>query len=270
MCLCHSHINFIKSVLCPSAYIDMDSNTVYLAMSTKISIILAISTFASCDKICENEDGDLFWIDNPVVNYTVTDPENSPMGKFIQKLEVDDHNYTLLIRNDLLSVKYNTTNKNARAYYKVNFKSTDEIEFSKEIMEQLSRLYGYKDFDLQRTLGYQKRKVKIINLKNTTCYHYRCNATVNNVNCNLTPNTTGCAKHDPISANPSYFVPANGENVYFLGQCVMQLANVRGNMFNIWLGTAFRKDLPIIKVLESSVKLDWKINANTFPKGKKT
>ena len=268
--MCHSHINFTKSVFCSSAYLDMDSNAVYLTMNTKISVILAISSFSSCDKICENEYGDLFWIDNPVVKYAVTDPEHSPRGKFSQTLEVDDHDYTLLIRNDLLSVDYHTENKNARAYYKEGFKSTDQIEFSKEIMEQLSRLYGYKDFFLTRTFGYQKRKAKIIKQTNTTCYHYRCNATVNNINCNMTPNTQLCKREVASRPNPSNWHSANGKNIFFRGQCVIQMPKVKGNMFNMWLGSAFREGLPIIKVLKSSVQLDWKINATTFPEGKKT
>ena len=259
-------INYVistqKSLLCPSAlYLDMDSHTVHLKMKSKISLVIALCTFASCDEVCENEAGDLFWIDNPVINYHIT--AESPTGHFNQRLLVDDHNYTL-------QIKVPPSNSEYRTYYKEGFKSNDKIEVDQKKMLQLIGLYGFKDFDLFRTFGYQPRyKLHVTSSnENETCYYYKCDKAVNNVNCNLTSSTPSCVLKWGITKYPNNFKPDNGLNWVFLGQCQIKMTTVRGNIFHIWLGLAFRQKRPIITVLKNAVELDWKMNATEFPKGK--
>lgn len=247
----------------------MNSNALQLTMNTKLSLILiALSTFVSCDKFCENGDGDLFWIKDPVVKYTVTDPEVSPMGTFKQKLWVDDHNYTLQIK---VPVKWGKND--IRIYYKEGFKSGDEINVDKTQMLDLIRIYGFKDLDLLRVFGYQKRKTKLGKNKkeNISCYHYECDdAALTIVNCNLTANTPSCKNGAPITPNPNTFIPVDKKNIVFLDQCQIKMTRVRGNIFDKWLVSAFGKKLPKITVLEDAVKLDWKTDATKFPEGKIT
>ena len=239
------------------------SNTVQLTMKTKISLILAFSTLVSCDEVCENGEGDLFWIDNPVISYTITDAEVSPIGSFEQELLVDDHNYTLQIKVPPPSSPY-------RAYYKEGFKSNDKIEINPKMMLQLIGLYAFKDFDLLRTFGYQPRKAYVGSNDDDTCYYYKCDASVNNVNCNLTSSTPSCELKWGISRYPNDFKRQDGRNWLFLGQCQMKMTTVKGNIFQIWLGLAFSKRRPIITVLKNAIELDWKMNATLFPKGNST
>ena len=244
----------------------MDSIALQSTMNTKILLILAYyvwPTFISCDEFCENRDGDLFWINNPVINYTVTDPEVSPIGTFKQNLLVDDHNYTLQIR----APPKGLGKDDFRIYYKEGFKSGDEVNIDEKLMLELIKKYGFRDLDLLRILGYQARTKKSPENPFASCYHYECDASVTNADCSLTANTPSCDHRTAIANNPSYWASNDGKNIYFFGQCAMKLTPVTGNIFDIWLGSAFRNGLPIITVLEDAVKLDWKTDATKFPEG---
>ena len=240
----------------------MDSSAVQLtAMNIKISLILALSTFVSCDEFCENGDGDFFWINNPVINYTITDPEVSPMGTFKQKLWVDNHNYSLQLRVPATG----RGEDEFRIYYKEGIQSGEELEIEPTKMLNLVKKYGYKEFNFQRVLGYQRRTKRSPDNPDVSCFHYRCASTVTNKNCNLTANTPSCEVITLV--NPSNFTPADGRNIFFFDQCAMKLTPVTGNIFHIWINSAFSKGLPTITVLAKSVKLDWGEAASKFPEG---
>ena len=126
-----------------------------MSMKTKISfIILILSTFASCDEICENEEGDLIWINNPEVNYSVDidDPSISSVGRWNEHLEVDDHEYTYQI-----SVPYENGDPKIILFYKKSFKNGDQIDWNTALSSDLIGKYGFKDLDFKRILGYQER-----------------------------------------------------------------------------------------------------------------
>ena len=82
----------------------------------------------------------------------------------------------------------------------------------------------------------------------------------------MTTNTPSCEEGIPISRDPNNFIPADGRNVFFLNQCQIKMPPVSGNIFHIWISSAFRKGLPKITVQEDSVKLDWGEAASKFPK----
>ena len=42
---------------------------------------------------------------------------------------------------------------------------------------------------------------------------------------------------------------------------------VKGNVFSIWLSSAWKYNLPDIKVLENTVEFDWGEAATKFPEG---
>ena len=60
-----------------------------------IFIIIFSLAIINCDKICENENGDLIYLRLPVLNYIVKEPRDSPVGELKQSLDVDNNNYTL-------------------------------------------------------------------------------------------------------------------------------------------------------------------------------
>lgn len=247
--------------LCPSEELDMDSIAVRLTMNTKTSLILALITFATFDEVCENGDGDLFYIVRPYVNYVVSDPKSSMLGSYVDHLKVDDHEYTLQI-----STPYKNGQEKIFLFYKKGYRNRDKIELNETRMLNLSREYGFKDLDFKREFGYQGRKNPDPVNPDRSCYHYECNATVNTENCNL--NTSSCTLTSARTLQPDKFIgEKDGIRSRFYGQCQMSMTSVTGNIFNIWLGSAFSNGLPIITVLVNSVKLDWGEAASKFPEG---
>lgn len=228
-----------------------------------ILILALVANFIFCDEICENADGDLFWIRNPVTYYNVPNPRSSPVGNWEQRLEVDDHKYTVQV-----SVPYKSGEIKNILYYKEGFKSEDKIELTQTVLLEIIGKYGFKDLDFRTSFGYQERTKKSPYNPTVSCYHYECDATVTNVNCNLTRDTRSCIATTASTSTPSYFIPVDGIKSIFYGQCQMEMSPVTGNIFNSWIGSAFSKGLPDIMVFEDSAILDWGEAAYKFPEGK--
>ena len=216
-------------------------------MRTALVLALFVN-FIFGDEICENTDGDLFFISNPI-------------GSFMQHLKVDDHEYTVQI-----TTPRGFGEESINLYFKERFKSKDKIEINQQqFLLDLVGKYGFKDVELQRNIGFQKRIKGSPEDPEASCYYYQCDASVANVDCNLTPNTESCKLDYAKNANNITF--EDGTKARFYGQCVMHLTSVTINLFDIWLQSALREGLPDITVLENYVTLDWGEAAPMFPEG---
>ena len=142
----------------------------------RTALVLALFVhFIFGDEICENTDGDLFFISNPI-------------GSFMQHLKVDDHEYTVQI-----TTPRGFGEESINLYFKEGFKSEDKIEINQQqFFLDLVGKYGFKDVELQRNIGFQKRIKGSPEDPEASCYYYQCDASVANVDCNLTPNTESC------------------------------------------------------------------------------
>ena len=141
------------------------------------------------------------------------------------------------------------------------------IDFFCKVDKQIRGSYGFKDLDLAIEFGYQERSKKSPDNNAVSCYHYECSAEVKTENCNLTLNTPSCYLAYARTSTPDDFISINGTKARFYGQCQMPMTPLTGNMFNIWLGSAFSNGLPDVTILEDSVKLDWGEAASKFPEG---
>ena len=248
----------------------MDSCAEQLTMKTKVSLILALSTFISCDKFCENGEGDLIWIKNARVYYNVDDPQGSLVGSLDDYLEVDDHEYTYQI-----SPRYTTSDPKIILFYEKGFKNGDKIDWNTTMVSNLIRENGFKDINFVRQLGYPYRtKPPPVNNtlgldSNAPCYHYECDASVINENCNPTLNTPESKCELKKSHSDWNITDDFGIKSKFYGQCQMELSAVSGNIFNEWLGSAWTKTpkLPTIEVLVNTVNFNWGTAASEFPEG---
>ena len=106
----------------------------------RTALVLALFVhFIFGDEICENTDGDLFFISNPI-------------GSFMQHLKVDDHEYTVQI-----ATPRGFGEESINLYFKEGFKSEDKIEINQQqFFLDLVGKYGFKDVELQRNIGFQK------------------------------------------------------------------------------------------------------------------
>jgi len=243
-------------------------------MRMRAAFVLAlVLNFTFGDEICENTDGDLFYIPNPSQTVYVPNPRSSPIGSLEKRLKVDNHEYTVQI-----AIPRGYGEKRATSLYsKEGFKSEDKIEIMNQtLLSDLVRRYGFKDLDLMMSLGYQNRTqnypsnpIKSSKIYPDFCYHYQCDTSVTrNGPCdNLTPNTPSCKL---VPSFFSTFIPVDGIKGIHYGKCVMQLTPVTGNIFNIWLKSALSQGLPDVTVLENYVILDWGEAASLFPEGKIT
>ena len=223
-------------------------------------VLALVANFILGDEICENTDGDLFYLSNPDVMVTVSNPRNSPIGSLEQHLKVDDHEYTVQITTET-----GPPSAWGELYYKEGFKREDKIEINQTLFHDLVRRYGFKDFYLDFSLGFQKRSKGSPVDPAASCYYYQCDASVANVDCNLKLNTPSCKLSSARTTNN--FIPADGIKGRFYDQCLMQLTPVTGNLFDIWLQSALREGLPDISVLENYVILDWGEASSLFPDG---
>ena len=254
----------------------MDSCAVQLTMETKTLLILALSTFVSCDKVCENEEnGDLIVMKTNVVKFSSVDsPKDSLLGNLEQSLEVDDHDYTFQI-----AVPYANNGSKIYLYPKKSFKDGDMIDVNMTILSDLIGTYGFKDLDFARTLGYQARTRNVPSYSNVSCYYYECDDSVLNESCSPTLRLREHQTETDIYENCKYKIAMYttpdsfyGENdkikARFYGQCQMRLNKVTGNIFSTWLQSAWTSNLPTIEVLKNSVTFDWGTAASKFPQGK--
>ena len=245
-------------------------------MKIKISTILALFSLTGCDKFCENAEGDLIWIKYPHVDYIIEHPKDSIVedDALVDHLEVDDHEYTYQISPTYLN---NETKSLQTLFYKKGYKNKDKIDFNKTVLLNLIGKYGFKDLDFNRYFGYKPRtKPPPLNQSNSerldanaTCYHYECDASVINEDCNPTLNTPE-SKCNLRRAIRDGDIPFFNGPARFYGQCFTSLGKVTGNIFNIWLGSAWNKNnkLPDIEVLTNAVNFDWGKAASKFPAGK--
>ena len=223
-------------------------------------VLTLVANFIFGDEICENTDGDLFFISNPDVVVNISNPRSSPIGSLEQHLKVDDHQYTVQIREQPNSAW-------GELYYKEGFKREDKIEINQTLFHDLVRRYGFKDFYLDFSLGFQKRSKGSPVDPAASCYYYRCDASVANVDCNLKLNTPSCKLSFARTRTTNDFIPADGIKGRFYDQCLMLLTPVTGNLFDIWVQSALREGLPDISVLENYVILDWGEASSLFPDG---
>ena len=223
-------------------------------------VLTLVANFIFGDEICENTDGDLFFISNPDVVVNISNPRSSPIGSLEQHLKVDDHQYTVQIREQPNSAW-------GELYYKEGFKSEDKIELNQTLLQDLVRRYGFKDFSLTRNFGFQERSKGSPAGPEVSCYYYQCDASVANEDCNLKANTPACKLSFGLARTPTNFKPVDETKARFFGQCIMQLTPVTGNLFDIWLQSALTEGLPDVTVLENYVILDWGEAASMFPEG---
>ena len=222
-------------------------------------VLALFANFIFGDEICENTDGDLFYIPKPSTKVNVPNPRSSPIGSLEKSLKVDDHEYTVQI-----AIPRGYGERRATYLYsKEGFNSEDKIEIiNQTLLQDLVRRYGFKDLDLSMSLGYQNRTQNNPVNPSDFCYHYQCDASVTCVN--LTPNTPSCKLSPSFFSN---FIPVDGIKGILYGKCVMQLTPLTGNIFDIWLQSALSKGLPDITVLENYFTLDWGEAASMFPEG---
>ena len=254
----------------------MGSCAVKMMIKTKVSLILALSSLMNCDKFCENEEGDLIWIKYAHVDYKIDNPKGSLVDddSLVDHLEVDDHEYTYQITPPYLT---NDTKGDFILFYKNGYKNGDKIKFDKTILLNLIENSGFKDIKFLRRFGYQYRTkpppVNRLGLDSKAlCYHYECQASVINENCNPTLNTpeSKCTLTDKVEKDPDIGY-LDGIPSKFAGQCIVSLDPVAGNIFSIWLGSAWNKNkkikLPTIEVLANTVNFNWGEAATKFPEG---
>ena len=135
-------------------------------MRMRTALVLALVTsFIFGDEICENTDGDLFFISNPDVVVNISNPRSSPFGNLEQHLKVDDHQYTVQIREPPSAWK------RGELYYKEGFNSEDKIEINQTLLQDLVRRYGFKDFSLTRNFGFQERSKGYPAGPEVSCYN---------------------------------------------------------------------------------------------------
>ena len=229
----------------------------------RTALVLALATnFIFGDEICENTDGDLFYIPKPSTKVNVPNPRSSPIGSLEQHLKVDDHEYTVQIA---ITRGYGER-RATYLYSKEGLKSEDKIEIiNQKLLQDLVRRYGFKDLDLSMSLGYQNRTQNNPANPSDICYHYQCDASVTCVN--LTPNTPSCKLSSGLTNTPNDFISEDGIKARTYGQCLMQLKTMKINFFDIWLQSAQTEGLPKVTVLENYVTLDWGEAASIFPEG---
>ena len=160
-------------------------------MGMRTAFVLAlVVNFLFGDEICENTDGDLFRILNP-------------NGSYMQHLKLDDHKYTMaVVIGSIYKEEFKSEDKTeinqtllldlVGIGSKEDFHSEDKIEINEKLLLDLVRNYGFKDADLIRKIGFQKRIKGTPEDPEASCYFYECDASVANVDCNLKPNTPSC------------------------------------------------------------------------------
>ena len=241
-----------------------------------IFIIIFSLAIINCDKICENENGDLIYLRLPVLNYIVKEPRDSPVGELKQSLDVDNNNYTLQLSEDY---KTGDVKDLQILYFKENFKTQDIVELNKKKLTDLITKNGFKDIKIRRVLGFQARKKgDSLKIKNKTCYYYQCDPAIKHEVCisgtqlrqilnNKSHEYYNNCTLASVSALPDYMIFNDGSISRFYGQCLMNMGEFVLNPFERWIFEAIKKNaLPLIQVEENSVKFDWGKGATTFPK----
>ena len=191
-------------------------------------VLALVANFIFGDDICENTDGDLFYILNPSTMVNVPNPRSSPIGSLEKHLKLDDNEYTVQI-----AISRGFGEERIYLFFKAGFKSEDKIEINQKFLLDLVGKYGFKDVELTRKFGFQKRIKGSPADPEASCYYYTCDASVANVDCNLKPNTPSCKLSSALTRMPNTFIPVDGIKGRFYGQCVMQLTPVTGNPFDI-------------------------------------